>query len=156
MLAPFLDNEVTLVARIDVAKINLDGFLGLNDVVTGSVGRSLQHLKPIAADMRKQFLAAGGTEIYLIHAITSEKSGALYLVAPLSASSRSDDLAKIKRGMEALQQASHKLAEEVYKKAQAEKPEAGSQKPEDAEAPAGKSNDDKVVDAEFKVQDDKK
>ncbi|TXT23569.1 MAG: molecular chaperone DnaK, partial [Rhodocyclaceae bacterium] len=69
---------------------------------------------------------------------------------------KADDAAKIKRGMEALQQASHKLAEEVYKKAQ-QKPGAGGRGPEGPEEPAEKpaGKDDKVVDAEFKVEDDK-
>ena len=71
---------------------------------------------------------------------------------------KSDDLAKIKRGTEALMQASHKLAEEVYKKAQAtsnkQQATAGQEPEEPAQQPGGK--DDKVVDAEFKVQDDKK
>jgi hypothetical protein len=52
--------------------------------------------------------------------------------------------------------ASHKLAEEVYKKSQ--KAEGKNQKGEPEQEPAGKSGgkDDKVVDAEFKVEDDKK
>ncbi len=72
---------------------------------------------------------------------------------------KSDDVAKIKRGMDALQQASHKLAEEVYKKAQGARPGQGTgdrgqgtAEEAPAERPAGK--DDKVVDAEFKVEDD--
>jgi molecular chaperone DnaK len=68
---------------------------------------------------------------------------------------KSDDLAKIKRGTEALTQASHRLAEEVYKKAQGQRQATGD-KQQQAEEPAKKSGDDKVVDAEFKVQDDKK
>ena len=69
---------------------------------------------------------------------------------------KSDDLAKIKQGTEALTKTSHKLAEEVYKKAQASQQQAGGQaQPE--EQPAQKSGgDDNVVDAEFKVEDDKK
>ncbi|MBI3320737.1 MAG: molecular chaperone DnaK [Candidatus Omnitrophica bacterium] len=69
---------------------------------------------------------------------------------------KSDELSKIRRGTEVLAQASHKLAEEVYKKSQ---PSAGrAQRPEQADQPTPKSGekDDKVVDAEFKVQDDKK
>jgi len=71
---------------------------------------------------------------------------------------KSDDAAKIKRGMDALTQASHKLAEEVYKKAQAtsDKQQAtGGRGARDREEPAEKSKkDDNVVDAEFKVEDD--
>jgi molecular chaperone DnaK len=76
---------------------------------------------------------------------------------------KSDDAAKIKRGTEELMKASHKLAEEVYKKAQGARgggQGAGerSQHPRPEEEPAQKARggDDKVVDAEFKVQDDKK
>ena len=69
---------------------------------------------------------------------------------------KSDDADRIKRGTEKLMQASHKLAEEVYKKSQ--KSEDRSPKSEQTEEPAGKprGKDDKVVDAEFKVEDDKK
>jgi len=68
---------------------------------------------------------------------------------------KSDDLERITRATEALTKASHKLAEEVYRKAQ--KSEDRSQKSEQAEEPAGqpRGKDDKVVDAEFKVEDDK-
>jgi len=67
----------------------------------------------------------------------------------------SDDADKIKRSSDALMKASHKLAEEVYKKTQ--KAESGKQKAEQAEEPAGqpRGKDDKVVDAEFEVKDDK-
>ena len=69
---------------------------------------------------------------------------------------KSDDLAKIKRGTEELMKASHKLAEEVYKKSQ--KSEDRGQKSEQPEEPAGRGGEagEKVVDAEFKVQDEKK
>ena len=73
---------------------------------------------------------------------------------------KSEELERIKRGIETLMQASHKLAEEVYKKAQSagRTQEAGRKTPDDAEEPAeqARGKDDKVVDAEFKVQDDKK
>ena len=73
---------------------------------------------------------------------------------------KSEDVEKIKRSTEALMQASHKLAEEVYKKAQGARgggQGAGEAQPQPEEA-AGKARgkDDKVVDAEFKVEDDKK
>ncbi|PIQ84415.1 MAG: molecular chaperone DnaK [Candidatus Omnitrophica bacterium CG11_big_fil_rev_8_21_14_0_20_63_9] len=72
---------------------------------------------------------------------------------------KSDDAGRIKQASEALTQVSHKLAEEVYKKAQAEGGAKGAQpgpqpSPEEpANKPGGKDN---VVDAEFKVEDDKK
>ncbi len=75
---------------------------------------------------------------------------------------KSEDAARIKRGMDALQQVSHKLAEEVYKKAQGARggaqPGAG---PSGAEQPSAGPDEstqggkDKVVDAEFKVEDEK-
>ncbi len=81
---------------------------------------------------------------------------------------KSDDAERIKRSSEQLMQASHKLAEEIYKKAQRtarpgdDEKRAGEdrgQRTEGArpEEPAGKprGKDDKVVDAEFKVEDDK-
>ncbi len=74
----------------------------------------------------------------------------------------SDDGERIRRGTDALGQASHKLAEEVYKKTQ--KAGSGSQKQGAGEGrqqegqPAGKprGDDDKVVDAEFKVEDEQR
>ncbi len=69
---------------------------------------------------------------------------------------KSEDVDKIKRGTEALMQASHKLAEEVYKKQQTAQGQqhAGSADAQQQDQPGKK--DDGVVDAEFKVQDDKK
>ena len=68
-----------------------------------------------------------------------------------------DDVERIKRASEELTQASHKLAEEIYKKTQpSDVSHQTSEKTEQTE-PAGKprGKDDKVVDAEFKVEDDK-
>jgi len=76
---------------------------------------------------------------------------------------KSDDLERITRATEALTKASHKLAEEVYKKAQqgagGKGQGAGDTSQEAPEEPATRKSggkDDKVVDAEFKVEDDKK
>ena len=74
---------------------------------------------------------------------------------------KSDDPAKIKRGIEALMQASHKLAEEVYKKAQTsqgakDQHTADSTQQTEGEPAQKSGGKDKVVDAEFKVEDDKK
>jgi molecular chaperone DnaK len=70
---------------------------------------------------------------------------------------KSDDVERIKRSSDSLMKASHKLAEEVYKKSQqgaAGARQGGGPQPEEpAEKSGGK---DKVVDAEFKVEDDKK
>ncbi len=70
----------------------------------------------------------------------------------------SEDAERIKRTTDELLQASHKLAEEVYKKSQAQGARDKGQGKEAQEEPAGKpggEKDDKVVDAEFKVEDDK-
>ena len=77
-------------------------------------------------------------------------------VRDLKEAMKSDEGEKITRSMDALTQASHKLAEEIYKKTQ--KSDVRSQKSEKTEEePAGRARgkDDKVVDAEFKVEDDK-
>jgi molecular chaperone DnaK len=67
---------------------------------------------------------------------------------------KSDNAAEIKRVSDELMQASHKLAEEIYKKAQSSRGVGGKTKEEEpAEKSRGK--DDKVVDAEFKVEDEK-
>jgi len=93
-------------------------------------------------------------------AATSDREAIEQRAKELKETLKSDDLAKIKQGTEALMQASHKLAEEVYKKAQAtgnrqqatgERGRAQAQE-EPAEKSTGK--DDKVVDAEFKVEDE--
>ncbi|MBI4343942.1 MAG: Hsp70 family protein, partial [Candidatus Omnitrophica bacterium] len=65
---------------------------------------------------------------------------------------KSDNVEAIRRGTEALTKASHKLAEEVYKKAQ--KTEDRGQGTAGEKEPAQKP-DDKVVDAEYKVENDK-
>lgn len=63
---------------------------------------------------------------------------------------------RIKRGMEDLTKASHKLAEEVYKQASAkqkEKPETRDQKPEEEpEGPEEKKKDEDIIDAEYKEE----
>ncbi len=91
---------------------------------------------------------------------TSDREAIEQKAKALKEALKADDAEKIKRGTEELMQASHKLAEEVYKKAQAKSGEqaTGDKRQETPEEPAGKSGgkDDKVVDAEFKVEDDKK
>jgi len=77
---------------------------------------------------------------------------------------KGQDASKIKKAMEELTKASHKLAEEVYKAArqsqEGQKQPGGPQpgagpKDQGKEAPKGKKDDD-VVDAEFKVEDEDK
>ena len=67
-----------------------------------------------------------------------------------------EDDEAIKTSMEALQQASHKLAEEMYKDAQAQQGAEGGPAPEgDAGQPQGGA-DEGAVDADFEVVDDEK
>ncbi|MBI4322889.1 MAG: molecular chaperone DnaK [Candidatus Omnitrophica bacterium] len=69
---------------------------------------------------------------------------------------KGDDAERIKKAGDELTEASHKLAEEIYKKAQTKGAQDARPKAQEEE-PAGKSGgkDDKVVDAEFKVEDEK-
>ena len=67
-----------------------------------------------------------------------------------------EDDEAIKTSMEVLQQASHKLAEEMYKEAQAQQGPEGGPAPEgDADQPQGGA-DEGAVDADFEVVDDEK
>ena len=67
---------------------------------------------------------------------------------------------RIKRDMEELTKTSHKLAEEIYKQASAkQQSQAHAGDPETAspqEPHAKKEKDDNIIDAEYKVEDDKK
>jgi molecular chaperone DnaK len=68
---------------------------------------------------------------------------------------------RIKRGMEDLTRASHKLAEEIYKQAaQKQQGKAGAQGAGPGEQEAGeeepKKKDEDIIDADFKEEDDKK
>ena len=68
-----------------------------------------------------------------------------------------EDDEAIKTSMEALQQASHKLAEEMYKEAQAQQgPEQGGPAPEGDPGQPQAAADDGAVDADFEVVDDQK
>ena len=68
-----------------------------------------------------------------------------------------EDAAAIKRATEALIQASHKLAEEVYKNTQAKAhgPAPTPQGQDTETAGKGGGKDDKIVDADFNVKDEK-
>ena len=80
------------------------------------------------------------------------------------------DTDKIKKGMEELTQASHKLAEEIYKQAQAKQqqqaqagaepgrgagPQPGPQPRQEELRPKDKKKED-IIDAEYKPEDDNK
>jgi molecular chaperone DnaK len=79
----------------------------------------------------------------------------------LKAAIKDKNVERIKKGMEDLTRASHKLAEEIYKQASAkQQSQAGAagqgqeQGPQPEEPKEGKKED--VIDAEFKEEDDKK
>jgi len=64
---------------------------------------------------------------------------------------KGDDAEKITHAMEDLMRASHKLAEEVYKRKSAEEKTAEAPGPE-AEGKAGAKPDEKIIDADFEVK----
>lgn len=112
---------------------------------------------------RKELVEARNTADQLVYATEkslkdfgdkidkSEKESIEKEIKKVQEAQKSDDVEKIKSAVEALSKASHKLAEEAYKKAQAS---AGSETPADAGENAGKKDED-VVDAEFNAEDDK-
>jgi len=77
----------------------------------------------------------------------------------LKAAIKDKNVDRIKKGMEDLTKASHKLAEEVYKQAAAKQQQgqAGAEPQEKAEEPKEeKKKDEDIIDAEYKEEDDKK
>jgi len=77
----------------------------------------------------------------------------------LKAAVKDKNVSRIKKGMEDLTKASHKLAEEIYKQAQSQ--QQGQSKgqakgAEQAEEPKEHKKGDDVIDAEFKEEDGKK
>ena len=74
---------------------------------------------------------------------------------------RDKNIERMKKGMEDLTKVSHKLAEEIYKQAQAKQQQsqgtAGTKGQEKAEEPKEeKKKDEDIIDADFKEEDDKK
>jgi molecular chaperone DnaK len=70
----------------------------------------------------------------------------------------SENVDEIKQAQEEVQKASHKLSEEMYKQAQEQQQAGGAgggQQPGGAEAEGEKKNDEDVVDADYKVDEDK-
>ncbi len=70
-------------------------------------------------------------------------------IAKLKKSAETDDKAAIKADIEALTQASHKLAEIMYSQASSGQPGAGSEGATAGDSTGGDKNDDDVVDADF-------
>jgi len=92
----------------------------------------------------------------------SEKENIQKKIDSLKEALKGSDISKIKKGMEELMQASHKLAEEVYKQAAAKQQaqtQAGGQgqdKKQDKKSSEGKSTPggkEDVIDAEYKEED---
>ena len=68
----------------------------------------------------------------------------------------SENVDEIKKAQEEIQKASHKLSEEMYKQAQAGQQAGGQQAgPEAGQEQAGEKKEEDVVDADYKVDDDK-
>jgi len=90
----------------------------------------------------------------------SDRAGIEASINDLKAAIKDKNLERIKKGMEDLTRASHKLAEEIYKQANAAKQQQGQQQagPGQAsqETPQEEKKKDDVIDAEFKEEDDKK
>ncbi|HAH19939.1 MAG: molecular chaperone DnaK [Omnitrophica WOR_2 bacterium GWF2_43_52] len=94
----------------------------------------------------------------------SEKEGIQKKVDDLKDAIKDKDVDKIKKKMEELTAASHKLAEEVYKQAAAkqqgqkpeEKAQGSSERGQKTEKePKEKQKDEDIIDAEYKAEDDK-
>jgi molecular chaperone DnaK len=90
----------------------------------------------------------------------SEKENIEKKLAELKEALKGKDINKIKTTMEELMKASHKLAEEIYKQAQAKQkqgPQAGPQQKQEPkkEEPKGKKGED-IVDADYTVEDEDK
>ena len=97
----------------------------------------------------------------------SEKENIQKKVDALKETIKSKDVEKIKKGTEELTQASHKLAEEVYKATAAKQQASGAQAGPQADPKAGpsepkqddaqdKSKKEDVIDAEYRAEDEDK
>jgi len=84
-----------------------------------------------------------------------EKESIEKKVAQLKEDLKGSDVEKIKKSMEELTNASHKLAEAVYK-AQAQQQQQPQQKPQQEQQQKNDEQKEDVVDAEYKVEDDNK
>ncbi len=97
----------------------------------------------------------------------AEKKAIEEKLAALKEAMKGKDTDKIKKGMEELTQASHKLAEAIYKEAAQKQQQAGAkgkgpasdgaaEEPKaDGAKPSGSGKDDDIIDAEYKEEDGK-
>lgn len=82
--------------------------------------------------------------------VSQEKRGQMEVaINELRTAIKEKNSASIKKGMEALTAASHKLAEEIYK-------EAPKQQQSSSQGPQEKKSDDTIIDAEYREDDDLK
>jgi len=92
----------------------------------------------------------------------SERADIEARINDLKSAVKDKNTARIKKAMEDLTSASHKLAEEIYKhsaqkQAQGQQPEAGAGQQETTQEPKEeKKKDEDIIDAEYKEEDDKK
>jgi molecular chaperone DnaK len=96
----------------------------------------------------------------------SERADIEVKINDLKQAMKDRNVERVKRGMEELTKASHKLAEEVYKKAAGAQKGGGRTGTSDAREPrgepetekegAGSRKDEDIIDAEYKVEDDEK
>ena len=87
----------------------------------------------------------------------SERADIETAINALKTAIKDKDINRVKKGMDDLTKASHKLAEEIYKQAAAKqqgpKTETAEQKTE--EEPKEKKKDEDIIDAEYKEEDNK-
>ncbi|MDD5634959.1 MAG: Hsp70 family protein, partial [Candidatus Omnitrophica bacterium] len=86
----------------------------------------------------------------------AEKTGIEEKLKDLKEKIKTDNVDDIRKAMEELQKASYKLSEEIYKQASAKQEGASTQQGGQSKPQDGKKPDEDVVDADFKVDDDKK
>ena len=84
-----------------------------------------------------------------------EKSDIEAKIKELQEKAKTDDVEGMKKAMEDLQKASYKLSEEIYKQAAAKQQGGAAQGPGQQQGDASGSQED-VVDADYKVDDEKK
>ena len=85
----------------------------------------------------------------------ADKQAAEAVLTELREALKTDDLERIKKSQEAVTQASHKLAEAMYKDAQAKSQSGAAGAPQSGAADGGAPKGD-VVDAEFEDLGEKK
>jgi molecular chaperone DnaK len=88
----------------------------------------------------------------------NERANIEAAINDLKTAIKDKNIDRVKKGMEDLTKASHRLAEEIYKQAGAKQQGQGTETAEQktAEEPKEKKKDEDIIDAEYKEEDDKK